>query len=159
MHTHSHQQSGRRGGSFIRKGIALAGIAFVTFGATAGTAQGLSIQADIDNVSFSAVDPLIYDHATGGGTWGDGTTNLVSQLNGEDFACGDYVSFLVELEAGAAPAAPISSAEVVLTFSADSTGQSGTALIVDDVTTQHLRVNSTTDDSGSFGDDQLIESV
>ena len=153
MHMHSHQQSGRRGGSFVRKGLALAGITFVTFGVTSGTAQGLSIQADIDNVGFSAVDPALYDHSTGGGTWGDGTTNLVSQLNGSDFACGDYVSFLVELEAGAAPAEPISSARVVLTFSADSTGQSGTALIVDDTTTQHLRVNSTTDDTGALGDD------
>lgn len=153
MHMHSHQQPGRRSGSFVRKGLALAGIAFVTFGATSGTAQGLSIQADIDNVSFSAVDPSLYDHTTGGGTWGDGTTNLVSQLNGDDFACGDYVTFLFELEAGAAPQAEISSAQVVLTFTADSTGQSGTALIVDDTTTQHLRINSTTEDSGASGDD------
>ena len=155
MHMHSHQSSGRRGGSIVRKALALAGVAFVTFGATSGTAQGLSVQAgsDISNVSFSAVDPASYDHSTGGGLWTDGTTNHVNQLLGDDFACGDYVSFLFLLEVSDAPVNPISSAEVVLTFTADSTGQSGTALIIDDTTTQHIRVNSGADDTGTVTDD------
>lgn len=154
MHTYNQQQSGRRG-SFLRKALALTGISLIMFGVTTGTAQGLSVQAgsDISNVSFSAIDPTTYDHTTGGGYWTDGTTNHVSQLLGDDFACGDYVSFLFLLEVSATPAQPISSAEVVLTFTADSTGQSGTALIVDDTTSQHLRVNSTTEDSGATGDD------
>lgn len=155
MHNTITPQSGGRPRRFVRAAVTLVGVGTMALGAMTGTANGLSAQAgaDISNVSFSAVDASTYDHATGGGIWGDGTTNLVSQLNGADFSCGDYASFLFLLEVSPTPVAPNSTARVVLTFTADSTGQSGAALVVDDTSTDHVRVNSSAVDSAVTGDD------
>jgi hypothetical protein len=155
MHNTLTTQSGSRPRRLLRAAITLAGVGTFALGAMTGTANGLTAQAgaDIANVSFSAVDASTYDHATGGGIWGDGTTNLVSQLNGADFSCGDYASFLFRLEVSPTPVAPVSTARVVLTFTADSTGQSGAALTIDDTSTAHVLVTSSATDTGVTGDD------
>ncbi|HET6575954.1 MAG TPA: matrixin family metalloprotease [Fimbriiglobus sp.] len=80
------------------------------------------------SLDFTAAAPFTYSHATGGGAFDDrtiGKTNdVVESLEGGDFACGDIVTYLVEItvEPGAANNQTIN---LDFEFLADTTGQSG----------------------------------
>src|SRR5262245_44412282 len=83
------------------------------------------------SLNFVASAPLTYDHDTGGGAFDDRTIgrdkDVVESLEGGDFECGDFVSFLTRIKVD--PAA-IGSQTIDLKYvwTADTTGQSGIAL-------------------------------
>jgi hypothetical protein len=83
------------------------------------------------SLDFTAAAPLTYDHSTGGGAFDDRTVgrdkDIVESLEGGDFACGELVSFLtqIQVETGAVGAQTI---ELIYEFTAHSTGQQGVAL-------------------------------
>jgi uncharacterized repeat protein (TIGR01451 family) len=81
---------------------------------------------DFANFNWSAADPYSYDHDTGGGAFNDATKNfdIVESLEGGDFACGDIVTYLVEIPVGA-DACGAQTIEFQAGFTADTTGQSG----------------------------------
>lgn len=108
-------------------------------------------QASGINIDFAGAEPTTYDHATGGGKWGSGTVNvdIERSLEGEDFACGDKVSFLTQVKAQNTPALQAlgaMSVDLSYTFTMDSTGQSGVALA------EPVSVELTTGDSGNVND-------
>lgn len=113
-------------------------------GALAG---GTDVQID-----FAAAAPLSYDHGTGGGAWNDKTigraADVVESLEGGDFACGDVVTYLVEVvvDSGATPGAQ--TLGMAFSFLADSTGQSG----VGHVDVVRVLVNYGVGDSGIVDD-------
>jgi hypothetical protein len=82
-------------------------------------------------LDFVASAPFTYDHSTGGGAYDDRTIgktlDVVESLEGGDFACGEVVSFLtqIQVDAGASGAQTI---ELTYVWTADTTGQSGVAL-------------------------------
>ena len=53
---------------------------------------------DFSNTDFVAAAPYTYDHSTGGGAYDDRTigdyNDVVEQLEGGQFACGDIVTYL-----------------------------------------------------------------
>jgi len=119
-----------------------------TLAATLGalSMQALPAQAataTINNVSFKAPVFDSYNHSTGGGAWNDGSVTYdKGELLGTNFACNDYASFLLELNTSATPTkqpAPYK-VEVRITYTWDSTGQSGVSL-TPDLTASHLKVN------------------
>lgn len=116
-------------------GLAFAGIA-------AGPAQALT--ATINAVSFKAPVFDSYNHATGGGTWNDGSVTYdKGELLGTNYKCGDIATFLLELNVSSTPTkqpAPYK-AEIKLTYTWDATGQSGTSL-TPLTSSDHLRVNT-----------------
>lgn len=82
---------------------------------------------------FTAAAPLTYDHAIGGGAYDDRTVgkndDIVESLEGGDFACGDLVTFLTQIEVEDVPATPgAQTIDIDYEFTAHSTGQQGTAL-------------------------------
>jgi hypothetical protein len=81
---------------------------------------------DFANFNWAAADPYSYDHDTGGGAFNDQTKNydIVESLEGGDFACGDIVTYLIEIPVGAA-ACGAQTVEFQAGFTADTTGQSG----------------------------------
>lgn len=84
------------------------------------------------SLDFTAAAPLTYNHLTGGGTYDlrevGRNKDIVEQLEGGDFACGDTVSFLTQIrvDAGAIGAQTI---RLRFEFTAHATGQQGIALI------------------------------
>ena len=98
--------------------------------------------ASIQNVSFKAPVHTSYVHATGGGAWNDGSTTYVKgELQGTDYRCDEWASFLVLIEVPTNPDITADlKARVSVDFTLDSTGQSGVAL-VPDTTATHLTVN------------------
>jgi uncharacterized repeat protein (TIGR01451 family) len=85
------------------------------------------------DIDFAGAEPLTYDHATGGGKWGNGTVNvdIERSLEGEDFACGDKVSYLTKVSAANTSELQGLGAMTVdlrYAFDLDTTGQSGVAL-------------------------------
>lgn len=87
---------------------------------------------DFANTDFAAAAPYTYNHETGGGAYNDRTVgdykDVTEQLEGGQFACGDIVSFLAQVELSDSPADANQTAEFDLRFLADSTGQSGAAI-------------------------------
>lgn len=64
---------------------------------------------------------------------------MVSSLEGGNFICGDFVTYLTKIDVPASPGqAPPLTAEVSITFSLDSTGTSGVAL-VPQTSAEHVR--------------------
>lgn len=117
-------------------GSVIAALATITFGPLS---QPVSA-AIVNNVSFRAPVHTSYDHQSGGGAWNDGSTTWVKgELQGTDYKCGDIATFLFQLVTTSEVAGPIS-VQTMLEYTADSTGQSGVAL-VPLVEPQHLRVN------------------
>jgi hypothetical protein len=93
---------------------------------------GKAIAAGGDfSLDFTAAAPFTYDHTTGGGAFDDRTIgknkDVVESLEGGDFACGELVSFLtqIQVDAGATGAQTI---DLTYVWTADTTGQSGVAL-------------------------------
>ena len=83
------------------------------------------------SLDFTAAAPFTYDHSTGGGAYDNRDVgknkDIVESLEGGDFACGDLVSFLtqIQVDAGATGAQTI---DLTYVWTADTTGQSGVAL-------------------------------
>jgi len=81
---------------------------------------------------FVASEASSYNHATGGGSFNDRTINedVVESLEGDDFECGDIVTFLTQITVDDGV---VGDQTVVLTygFTAHATGQQGIALIDD----------------------------
>jgi hypothetical protein len=80
-------------------------------------------------LDFIAAAPFTYDHSTGGGAYDDRTIgknkDVVESLEGGDFACGDLVTHFVQIRVE--PGAVQQTIEMVFSWTADSTGQSGAA--------------------------------
>ena len=99
--------------------------------------------AVINNVSFKAPVNTSYDHTTGGGVWNDGSVTWdKGELQGTDYKCGEWTSYLFELNANANPTmtGPYT-ATVTLTYTRDTTGQSGVSLNPSK-DASHLKINS-----------------
>jgi len=103
-----------------------AALLLVGGGLLAGSA-GAAAAVDI-SLDFTAAAPLTYDHATGGGAFDNRTVgrakDIVESLEGSDFRCGDVVTFLTHVHAGAS-VAPNSTIEIDFEHLADTTGQAG----------------------------------
>ncbi|MCB0973714.1 MAG: hypothetical protein KDB86_04035, partial [Actinobacteria bacterium] len=78
---------------------------------------------------FAASVPDTYDHSTGGGAFDDATKNndVSEELEAEDFACGDIVTFLTLIEAPT-DLEGTDTLELNYSFTADTTGRSGAAI-------------------------------
>ena len=79
------------------------------------------------SLDFAAATPSTYNHNTGGGFWGSGSSaTVVESLQGGDFVCGDIVTFFTRIAVGGTD----NDQQLDLTFNflLDSTGQTGTAL-------------------------------
>lgn len=132
----------RNRGSRITR-AALAGALLVAGAASLSTQSATAATATIDSVSFAASQPSTYDHATGGGTWAAGDrTTIVNELQATDFACGDWVSYLTELNLSDAPTktGPYT-ARIIIEYTVDSTGASGVSLR-GSTDASHLRINT-----------------
>ena len=118
----------------LSSALALAGLTAVP--AHAATAV-------INNVSFKAPVNTSYDHLTGGGTWNDGSVTWdKGELQGTDYKCGDWTSYLFVLNVNANPTmtGPYT-ASVTLTYTRDTTGQSGVSLNPSK-DPSHLKINT-----------------
>jgi uncharacterized repeat protein (TIGR01451 family) len=114
------------------------------------------------NLDFVAAGPFTYDHSTGLGVYPDFGYNdrtidkdsgVVESLEGGDFACGDLVTFFVEVEVE--EGAGSGSVALDLSFGAETTGQPG--LGFDDIVSWGIN----TPDDGNVGLDgpNTIETV
>ncbi len=84
------------------------------------------------SLDFVAADPFSYDHSTGGGAFDDRTigTDVVESLEGGDFACGDIVTYLIQVSVDDTQSAEDDEPQTIeldFEFLADTTGQSGAA--------------------------------
>jgi uncharacterized repeat protein (TIGR01451 family) len=104
-------------------------------------------------LDFVAAGPFTYDHATGLGTppqFGydnrtiSKTNGVVESLEGGDFACGDLVTFFVQVEV-AGDAAASGAVELDMSFGNETTGQPGIGF--DDI----VDVAINTPDGGNVG--------
>jgi uncharacterized repeat protein (TIGR01451 family) len=113
------------------------------------------------SIDFTAAAPQSYNHLTGGGAFDDGTIgvdkDVVESLEGGDFSCGDIVTFFAVVKADGTLGTPLSddpqTIEMNLSFTADTTGQSGAAFgdIVD------VRVNYGTIEDLISGENTIDE--
>ena len=72
--------------------------------------------------TFRGAHPASYDHLTGaGGVFG----NVVTQLNGGDFDCGDRVVFLTRIAVDGSPTDPTQAVQLNFSFGTQATGQDG----------------------------------
>ncbi|MGI8616662.1 MAG: DUF7507 domain-containing protein [Actinomycetota bacterium] len=104
------------------------------------------------NLDFVAAGPFTYDHTTGLGAYPDFGYNdrtidkdsgVVESLEGGDFACGDLVTFFVEVEVE--EGAGSGSVALDLSFGAETTGQPGIGF--DDIVSWGIN----TPDDGNVG--------
>ena len=92
-------------------------------------------RADVNSIQIdqAAAEPTSYNHATGGGAWNAGTqnVNIRKSLEGEDFVCNDFISYLTKMTV---PNTDDLKALGAMTFDLnysigmDTTGKSGVAL-------------------------------
>jgi hypothetical protein len=72
-------------------------------------------------------------HTTGGGAYNDRTVgnynDITEQLVGDQFTCGDIVTYLLKIEVEDNPVHTNQTIEMDMRFLGDSTGQSGAGLI------------------------------
>lgn len=113
------------------------------------------------NLDFVASEPTSYSHATGGGAYNDRTinTDVVESLEGGDFACGDIVTFLkqIEVDAGAVGAQTIRER---YEFTAHATGQQGVALVDNTAPgSTSAAINTSAIDSGTVDDGGSVANV
>lgn len=91
------------------------------------------VQADGGDftLDFVAAAPGTYNHGTGGGAFDDRTVgvnnDIVESLEGGDFTCGDTVTYLLRIGNTATPSHANQTTAFHMTFSANTTGQSGAA--------------------------------
>lgn len=128
--------------------------AFITFFAQLWFAVGA--RADLSGIKFDfmAAVATSYDHATGGGAWNAGQigTNIVGELEGDSFACGDHVSYLTKISApnvSDVAAYGAMTIDMKYVIGMDTTGQSGVAL----GETVATIVNSKANDSAVTGNE------
>lgn len=116
----------------IRALLILLILLFDLFPATSLTRPAWAAGSDFKSTDFVAAAPFTYDHAVGGGAYDDRTigdlNDVVEQLEGAEFTCGDIVTFLAAIEMEAVTADPVQTAEFDFRFLANSTGQSGAAI-------------------------------
>ena len=84
-------------------------------------------------VDFAAAEPTSYDHLVGGGQWNSGTVNthIARSLAGDQFKCGDIVSYLSRFTMDASTSITEIEPFIVsseFSFDLDTTGQSGAIL-------------------------------
>ena len=110
------------------------------------------------SIDFAAAEPTSYNHLFGGGKWNSGiiNTDITRSLAGENFKCGDIVSFLSRYTTD--NSADIGDLEPMtitseFDFDLDTTGQSGA--ILGDV----LGVSIDTSDSAQSGDNGSIATI
>ncbi|WP_013322338.1 DUF7507 domain-containing protein [Gloeothece verrucosa] len=88
---------------------------------------------DFSTIDFAAAAPYTYNLNTGGGAYNDRTVgnykDITEQLQGGQFAFGNIVTYLVQIEVAKNAVDPVQFAEFDFGFLADSTGQSGAAQI------------------------------
>jgi hypothetical protein len=105
------------------------------------------------SLDFTAAAPVTYDHSTGGGAYNDRTVgktlDIVEQIEGGDFACGDTVTFLTQIVVATTPTDPNQTIELSYSFLADTTGQSGAAL--GDVTNVAINYGNVENGNGGSG--------
>jgi uncharacterized repeat protein (TIGR01451 family) len=106
-----------------RPATALAVALFFTAGAAHADGGDFSLD-------FTAAAPSSYDHRIGGGAYDDRSvgTDIVESLEGQDFMCGELVSYLTEIQLEPSVTAPSQTIELDFSFLADTTGQPGAAL-------------------------------
>lgn len=94
--------------------------------------RGLASGGDF-KLDFVAAAPLTYNHLTGGGAFDDRTVgrgdDIVESLEGGDFSCGDIVTYLTEIVVDPGAFSGPQTIDLNYVFTADTTGQSGVALI------------------------------
>ncbi|MFM6965790.1 MAG: beta strand repeat-containing protein [Rhodoluna sp.] len=133
-----------RNGRASRVTAVLLSVAFGITGSLVFQTPAEAATATINNVGFQAPVFDSYDHRTGGGAWNDGSTTYVKgELLGTNYACGDFATFLAEVQLNATPTKQPGpyKAQIVVDFTTDTTGQSGVSL-TPDISTSHLKVNS-----------------
>ncbi|NET12886.1 MULTISPECIES: hypothetical protein [unclassified Okeania] len=86
---------------------------------------------DFANTDFAAAAPFTYNHDTGGGAYNDRTVgdfnDITENLEGGQFAFGDIVTYLVQIEMEGTTVDTVQTAEFDFRFLANSTGQAGAA--------------------------------
>jgi uncharacterized repeat protein (TIGR01451 family) len=109
-------------------------------------------------VDFAAAEPTSYNHLVGGGQWSAGNlnTHIARSLAGDNFKCGDIVSYLSKYETDASDS--ITGIEPFtitseFNFDLDTTGQSGA--ILGDV----LGVTIDSTDPAQVGDKNSVASL
>ena len=109
--------------------FALAGTTVLAVAALLGTAHaGPKAATGVDSVDFAAAHHPTYNHATGGGFYGDGSNAFVrEELESTNFKCGDTVSYLLKFEGTGAGESVTTSWEVDFDYA--TTGQAGVALV------------------------------
>lgn len=134
--------------SALRKSLGLASTLLLGAGGiVALSAPATAAGAVVNSVTFKAPVHNSYDHKTGGGAFNDGSvTYSKGELLGTNFKCGDYASFVFELDVNASPSMAAKGngkydVIVRLDYTTDATGQSGVGL-QPDITPAHLKVNS-----------------
>jgi len=119
----------------------------VVFGLTGSLvfqAPAEALTATVNSVSFKAPVFDSYNHATGGGVWNDGSVTYdKGELLGTNYKCGDFATFLLELNTSATPTkqpAPYK-AQISINYTWDSTGATGASLTALS-STDHLKTNT-----------------
>ncbi|NET80263.1 hypothetical protein [Okeania sp. SIO1F9] len=86
---------------------------------------------DFANTDFAAAAPFTYNHETGGGAYNNRTVgdfnDITENLEGGEFALGDIVTYLVQIEMEGTTVDTVQTAEFDFKFLANSTGQAGAA--------------------------------
>jgi hypothetical protein len=94
--------------------------------------KAFAAPGDFTTVDLTAAAPLTYDHATGGGAYDQRDVgrdlDIVESLEGGDFVCGDFVTFLTQITVKQGAFNGPQTAKLSYKWLADSTGQSGIAL-------------------------------
>ena len=117
----------------VRKVLLTSLAALTLVGSILQSVVPASAQTNGIDIDFAGAEPLTYNHATGGGKWGNGTVNsdIERSLEGEDFACGDRVSYLTKIAAADTSelqALGEMTLDLRYSYDLDTTGQSGVAL-------------------------------
>ncbi len=102
------------------------------------------------SIDFAAAAPYSYDHLLGGGAYDDGTigthADVVESLEGGDFRCGDIVTYLTRIRVSDTDSADQDAPQTIrldFEFLADTTGQSGVAII--DIVSVKINYGTITD--------------
>jgi hypothetical protein len=94
--------------------------------------KAFAAPGDFTTVDLTAAAPLTYDHDTGGGAYDQRDVgrdlDIVESLEGGDFACGDFATFLTRITVKQGAFNGPQTVLLSYKWLADSTGQSGIAL-------------------------------
>ncbi len=97
-----------------------------------GAEAASGVAGDFTSIDFAAAAPFTYSRGTGGGAFNDGSIggydDIVHQLQGTQFACGQIVTYLVRIDMKTTTTELVQTARLELRFAATTTGQPGVAL-------------------------------